>query len=252
MSGSRFDPVAGQYDAARPDYPAALYDELERVTGPLRGRLVLDGGAGTGIASRQLAGRGACLVALELGEQMLRRARARTPGLACVRADGHAIPLRDGSVELACFAQSWHWIDPAAGLPEVARVLRPGGYWAAWWNIDDGAQLASWLVAYRAVMASACPDYQFFQREHSPDRAAEVAASGLFGPVGGFVTRWTRTLPLRTWLTDQLSKSYVASLPPAGQDDLLARLTQIALGQFPGGQLSVPYLTQLWLARLGG
>lgn len=66
--GSLFDAAAAEYDAARPSYPDELYAELEARTGPLAGRLVLDCGAGTGIASRQLAARGARVVSLDLGE----------------------------------------------------------------------------------------------------------------------------------------------------------------------------------------
>ncbi|MFD0563837.1 methyltransferase domain-containing protein [Kitasatospora saccharophila] len=61
-----FGPVAAQYQAARPSYPDALFDELERLSGrPLAGADVLDVGAGTGIATRLLAGRGARVVAVE-------------------------------------------------------------------------------------------------------------------------------------------------------------------------------------------
>ena len=79
ISRSVFDLAASEYDAARPSYPAALYDELERQTGRLDGKVVLDWGAGTGIASRQLAERGARVVSLDIGEQMLRMAKARSP-----------------------------------------------------------------------------------------------------------------------------------------------------------------------------
>ncbi|MGH3397053.1 MAG: class I SAM-dependent methyltransferase [Streptosporangiaceae bacterium] len=82
--GSLFDAAAAEYDAARPSYPDELYAEIEARTGPLAGRLVLDCGAGTGIASRQLAARGARVVSPDVGEQMLRRALARSPGSACV------------------------------------------------------------------------------------------------------------------------------------------------------------------------
>src|ERR1039457_4610438 len=134
MAGSLFDSVAEEYDAARPSYPDAIYDELEKAAGPLAGQLVLDGGAGTGIASRQLAARGARLVALALSEPMLRRALARSPRLCWVVADGDMMPLRASYIDLACFAQSWHWFDPVRACAEIARVIRPGGYWAAWWN----------------------------------------------------------------------------------------------------------------------
>ena len=121
---SVFDAAADEYDAARPSYPAALFGELERRTGPLAGRLVLDWGAGTGIASRQLAGRGARVVSLDIGEQMLRRALARSRGAVCLLANGNQMPVRSGTAELVTFAQSWHWFDPRAGAAEVARVLQ--------------------------------------------------------------------------------------------------------------------------------
>lgn len=43
----RFEAIADEYDAARPSYPQRVYEAL----GPLAGRLVLDVGAGTGIAT---------------------------------------------------------------------------------------------------------------------------------------------------------------------------------------------------------
>lgn len=52
---SAFDPIAEEYDGGRPGYPDALFDALE----PLDGELVLEGGAGTGIATRSLLRRGA-------------------------------------------------------------------------------------------------------------------------------------------------------------------------------------------------
>src|ERR1700733_8890026 len=71
---SPFDPVAADYDAGRPSYPDGVFREIERSAGELRGALVLDVGAGTGIATRQLAARGARTVAIDFGEIMLRRA----------------------------------------------------------------------------------------------------------------------------------------------------------------------------------
>jgi trans-aconitate methyltransferase len=72
------------YDAARPGYTDELYDALE----PLAGARVVEGGAGTGIATRALLARGARVVPVDLGARMLLAARARTSGLAPVVADG--------------------------------------------------------------------------------------------------------------------------------------------------------------------
>ena len=61
-SGTAFEELVDDYDAARPHYPQALYDEL-----PLAGAAVLELGAGTGIASAQLATRAGSLVVSDLG-----------------------------------------------------------------------------------------------------------------------------------------------------------------------------------------
>ncbi len=249
MARSMFDALAGDYDAARPSYPDGVYRAIEDAAGPLAGKLVLEGGAGTGIATRQLAGRGARVVALDIAEQMLRRARAhtRSPQACFVIADGNAAPLRDGCVDLACFAQSWHWFAGERAPREIARVLRPGGYWAAWWNTEwaDGEK---WFDAYQSLLESTCPGYD---RRHRDARWADdsIDQAGLFEPGTGAEVPWTWTLSVSKWLAYERSKSYVGRLPRAGRDVLLSRIEEIADGRFPGGQMSVPYRTRLRLAR---
>jgi ubiquinone/menaquinone biosynthesis C-methylase UbiE len=82
-----FDAVADEYDAARRSYPRAIYDAL----GAIEGKAVLDVGAGTGIATRQLLAWGALVVAVDAAPAMLARAASLTPGLRRIVADG-AIP----------------------------------------------------------------------------------------------------------------------------------------------------------------
>ncbi|MGH9120464.1 MAG: class I SAM-dependent methyltransferase [Acidimicrobiales bacterium] len=102
-----FDAVADQYDADRPSYPAAVYEILESRAGTLAGKLIADGGSGTGIVARQLLERGAEVVALDPGREMLRHAVAHTPSLRTVVADASAVPLRSYALDVACFGQSW-------------------------------------------------------------------------------------------------------------------------------------------------
>ena len=249
MTGSLFDPLAEDYDAARPSYPDGIYEALEDAAGPLAGQVVLDGGAGTGIATRQLAGRGARTVGLDIGERMLRRARARSPRSCFLLADGNTIPLRDASVDLACFAQSWHWFDQDRAARELARVLRPGGYWAAWWNIEAGDG-DEWFDAYQAELEAACAGYLRPHREPAPGWADEpVARTGMFQPAAATAFPWTWTLDLGRWLAYERSKSYVGELPAAEREALLSRIAGIVSARFPDGLMSVPYRTRLRLAR---
>ena len=83
-----FEAVADEYDAARPSHPNAVFDVL----GPLDGLRMLDVGAGTGIATRELVIRRARVTALDPGREVLGRAPAHTSGLDAAVADGSSLP----------------------------------------------------------------------------------------------------------------------------------------------------------------
>jgi SAM-dependent methyltransferase len=236
-----FESVASEYDAARPSYPAAVYDAL----GDLRGLVVLDVGAGTGIATRQLLERGASVVAIDRGGEVLRRAAARTPGLPAAVADGAVLPVRGGSVDLVCFAQAWHWLDASTRVGEAHRVLRAGGRWAAWWSQarSDGED---WFDAYWTLVERSCPGTHRTQRD--TDWGATVDVPGLFEVDELTVVPWTREVTVADWMTDQVSHSYVIALHPGERARLVRGLRDILDERFPDGDMRVPYETWLWVA----
>ena len=252
---SVFDLAAIEYDAARPSYPAALYDEMEHHAGRLAGKVTLDWGAGTGIASRQLAERGAKVISLDIGEQMLRMAKARSPQSLCVLADGNRMPAGARSADLVTFAQSWHWFDQRTAAAEVARVLKPGGHWAAWWNRAKAAG-EPWFDEYEQLVLASCPSYQWLHSGEDllvPDWAdARVAAEARMEPAGTFVVPWTRQVSAADWITDNRSKSYFIDLEPTFRESVLDRMAAIIAAQFPDGQMTVRYVTALVLARKAG
>ena len=141
------------WDAAAPAYLAEHGDDLGEVDflwcpeglreadahllGDIAGRRVLEIGCGSAPCARWLRRAGADVVALDVSGGMLARAArlGRSTGVVVplVQADAGALPLGDGSVDLACsaFGGLPFVADAGAVLAEVARVLRPGGRFVA-------------------------------------------------------------------------------------------------------------------------
>jgi SAM-dependent methyltransferase len=233
-----FSAVADEYDRGRPGYPDAVFDAL----GPLSGLDVADVGAGTGIATRALVRRGARAVAVDPSRPMLARAVDRSEGLVALVADGAHLPLRDGSVDLVTFAQSWHWLDPELRDDEVHRVLRPGGRWAGWWNHARGAP---WLDRYWDLVERATPGVLRTQRDI--DWGAGLHASGRFAVRDRISVAWERTMSIDHQLTDNASHSHIAALAPPDRERLLADLRRVYEDAFPDGTMTIPIETWLWI-----
>lgn len=230
-SPTAFEQVVDDYDAARPRYPQALYDEL-----PLSGAAVLELGAGTGIASVELSARAGSLVVTDLGPRMLAAGLAKhhRPGVVC-RAE--ALPFADASFDLVCGAQMWHWTeDPAAA--EVARVLRPGGRLALWWNEGRGGSW--WWEAEQARIESGNPRYRRGYRE--VDYAARLADRFVTHPP--YEIAWERRIPVDLYERWLRSKSYVQALPDV--DGFVAACRADLLTEFPDGEVLEPFVTRLW------
>ena len=241
-----FDEAADQYDAARPSYPTLVYDLLESLSGPLAGKLVGDGGTGTGIAARQLMERGARVIAFDPGPGMLRHAARRHPRPLLLRAEAGAAPFRTGSLELLCFGQSWHWVDQEKGAGEAARILSPGGLWAAWWN-HPWADGEPWFERYCTITAERCAGWSRDQRD--TDWCAEVIRGNhdFLAPERHDI-EWERRVSVDDWLTDLRSHSHVIALSPTERDRLLADIGAVLRDRF-ADTMTVPYQTRVWLAR---
>ncbi len=94
-------------------------------------RSILDVGCGTGRLLRAARARwpGAGLIGVDPANGMVEVARQLTPGATFYVGMAEALPLPDVSVDVALSTISFHhWKDQAAGVREVARVLRPEGY----------------------------------------------------------------------------------------------------------------------------
>jgi SAM-dependent methyltransferase len=128
-SGS-FGEVADHYERYRPG------PSVEAVDWVLGGRsgLAVDLGAGTGALTRLLVERMDEVAAVEPDDRMRSVLETQVPDARPLKGRGEAIPLPDDCAQAVMASSSWHWMEPAAALREVDRVLVPGGVLGALWT----------------------------------------------------------------------------------------------------------------------
>ena len=99
-----------------------------------RPRLVVDLGSGTGLSTRVWADRADEVVGVEASPEMREQAEAATAAenVRFVQAYAQATGLPDGEADIVTCSQAFHWMEPEPTLAEAARILRPGGVFAAY------------------------------------------------------------------------------------------------------------------------
>nr|WP_245885181.1 class I SAM-dependent methyltransferase [Kineococcus rhizosphaerae] len=115
--------------------PDGLREAEAVLLGDLDGATVLEVGAGAAQCARWVAGRGARVVATDLSLGMLREglAPARAAGVPLAQCDARVLPFADASFDVVftSYGALPFVADADRVLAEAARVLRPGGRFAA-------------------------------------------------------------------------------------------------------------------------
>ncbi|NLT55795.1 MAG: methyltransferase domain-containing protein [Actinomycetales bacterium] len=236
--GTSFGAVAATYERGRPPYPLTAVDWLLQGSA----RRVVDLGAGTGKLTRLLRYRGIDVIAVEPAEGMRRQLAASVPGVPILAGTAESIPLAPGSVDAVLVAQAWHWVDPARAVPEVIRVLRPGGWIGLVWNVRDAR--VPWVAALDRIL-------------HRPgDRHAALGVPRLgpgFGPVERYEVEWVHQLPIGALIDLAASRSHVIALPPDERAALLDEVRELLTGKkdpTEDGEIPLPYVTWCYRARV--
>lgn len=124
--GDRFEQALSLYDTRR--RLDVLVDEFLGED-YLRGKQVLDIGAGLGFFSERLQQKGARVTAADIGEGLLRRVRERV-GCECCQVDALKLVEAFGENRFDVVVSSEcieHTPDPAEALRQMCRVLKTGG-----------------------------------------------------------------------------------------------------------------------------
>lgn len=248
-----FGEVAGLYDRVRPGYPAALFDDLVDLAGLGTGSRVLEVGAGTGRATRQLGRRGLAVTALEPSPSMAALARRRCGGLAGIRVVESTFedwPGTPDSVDLVTAAQAWHWVHPGIGLTKAAGLLAEGGWLGLFWNIpvDRGAPLEDDLEeVYRQVAPDMVRHWGAATSGGGPDGwEARLAGATGFGEVAVRDYPWRRAYATAEYVGLLRTHSAHRALDERRREELLGRVGEVV--DRAGGRIEVTYTCRLYAA----
>lgn len=167
-----FGQVAETYARLRAAPPAAA---LVWLLGGRRCGTALEIGAGTGLATLELAKLASRVYAVEPSEAMRAAFVAGGSNVSLLNGQAERLPVPTRSVDVALAFDAWHWFEPVPTVREVARVLRPGGWLGASWNQPDTSCAWSrelWAVV-TASHASERQPGQFRLPEDAPFGTAE-------------------------------------------------------------------------------
>lgn len=255
---SAFGAVAATYDDARPGYPDALFDLLRDHCQLGPGTHAFEVGPGTGLATRPLLARGvSSLVAVEPDARLAAGLRDRTASdrLQIVVAPFEEADLAAGGFDLGCAATSFHWVDQRPALAKVARLLRPGGHWAMWWNVFGDPDLPDpFHDATQSLLAplGTNPSHPKGPKQHSSlDRAARTAdleSVGAFEDVQFELLRWRLVFNPEQVRALYATFSHIAVLPEAERERILDGLRNIAAAKFDGS-VERNMLTPIYICR---
>lgn len=185
-----FETIADRYDAARPDYPSELFDDVVSLAGLEPGARLLEIGCATGKATRPFLERGFPVTCVELGAQLAERARMNLAGFPVTIdvAPFESWPGDPASFDLVFAATAWHWIDPALRYEKAHRLLRRGAslaFWSAVHAFPAGFDpfFTEIQVVYDELGESYEGEWPPPPPEQIADASAEIEASGLFEDV---------------------------------------------------------------------
>jgi SAM-dependent methyltransferase len=243
-----FSAKVADYVSSRPDYPEALFRQLE-ATGRLGpGAIVADVGAGTGLLTQGLLVRGHAVVAVEPNGPM-RDAADRLlgdfRGYRSVEGCAERMPLPDASVDLVTAAHAFHWFEVERARHECLRVLRPHGQVALVWN--DRATSSPLHLALDAVLA-----------DHGGAKRDALVAHEERGDIPTFFGRTrpqTFSWPHRHVINEAgllslvFSRSYMPARDSAEGIEAARRLREIHATFASAGLLTVPYDTVAFIGR---
>lgn len=246
----RFTDRVADYVRYRPGYPEALLRRLQESAGLTASSSVADLGSGTGISTELLLRAGCTVHAVEPNDAMRAAAEERLagrPGFRSVAGTAERTTLPDSSVDLVAAGQAFHWFRPEPTRTELARILRPDGRVALFWNrrvpetpFGDG---------YEVLLRRYGIDYAMVDHKNLGD---EVIARVLAPGWKRFSFDNAQELDLESLTGRLMSSSYAPAPGHPNHEPLIAGLGALFAEHRRGGKVRIEYETVLYVGGVRG
>ena len=252
-----FDVFAETYHSVRPGYPVQLYEDIRELCRIGSASRLLEIGAGSGIATAELAKFGCRVVAIEPGAHLAAIARKQTEESKNVEVlegifEGFESSERFDAI-LAFTA--YHWIDEGIKYQKVLDLLDDAGSLVLVWNsffLSDSAVTAEVNRTYREYLPDAYPD----------ESTVEQVNEGVLSKLHRREQEVVQNLPLYTVALRKYYTAYnynaetypkllntfpkIVEVEEEQRQKFFARISEIVSKY---GMISVPVLTTLIVCR---
>lgn len=192
-----FDRIASIYEKSRPGYSKEVYDCIDSIKAYTEDSLILEVGAGSGIATKEIADRwNPEIIAMEPGSNLRLLAKARLKDYRKVKVVGSMFEdYEDGGLRFDGIfsATAFHWIDPEIKYKKAFNLLKDDGLLVLYWNnygIGDEKLSRSIEDLYaKYEMKKDAGTARERQMENIKRRREEIENSGLFRVISHSVFR---------------------------------------------------------------
>jgi ubiquinone/menaquinone biosynthesis C-methylase UbiE len=232
----------------RPDYSDSAIDAMLSVAGVKKGCTVCDVGAGVAHLTLKLALRGLNVDAVEPNDAMRKNGLKRTERIENIiwhEGVGEETGQANSKYDIVTFGSSFNVCNREKALVEVARILKPKGWFACMWNhrnLYDPIQ-----SKIEEIIKEIIPSYGYGTRRE--DQSAVIDKSLLFGPVVHVDSVVLHEQKIEECVDAWRSH---ATLERQAQDKFKYIIEEISkyLLSLDVDKIKIPYTTNIWMARL--
>ncbi len=246
----RFGDRVQDYIAYRPSYPKAIVGLLSEKLGLEPGHVVADIGSGTGLLSELFLENGNAVFGVEPNEAMREAGEtllAEYELFHSVAGSAEMTDLAADSINFIIAAQAFHWFEPVAARREFERILKPGGWVVAIWNMRRTTG-SPFSVAYEKFLLRWGTDYS-----HVASLYGAAGPLGAFFADGGFEMDSIYSEQILDYEALEgrlLSSSYIPRPDDPDDSPLLAALREMYVDHERRGTVTMEYDTQIFYGRL--